>query len=65
MKFTFSIPYITAVQPQGFAMPVEVWADGSGGRMRVDTYDGANSLITTPDQELTIYPRITTKVRDH
>lgn len=70
MQYTFSMPYIATVQPQGLSIPVHVWYDKHGGRMRIDLKDGLDSTISTKVRRLTMCQAIpalsrssTTKLR--
>lgn len=58
-EYTFALPYVQVVQSLGLSFPVHVWYDGNKGRMRLDVYDGLDSLVQTDDDTIyTVYPRL-------
>lgn len=60
-NYTFSLPYVSAYQKQGLSYPISVWKNGD--HLRIDSGDGSdghaiNSLITQPDAQFELSPRI-------
>ncbi|KAL3135552.1 hypothetical protein ABBQ38_006030 [Trebouxia sp. C0009 RCD-2024] len=58
LQYTFSLPYERSIQPDGVKYPVHIWKDAESSKLRMDTYNHTNSLITTKDDAVVISPRI-------
>jgi hypothetical protein len=44
--YTFSLPYVYAVQTSGLSFPVHIWYDADNKRVRTDVYGGLDSTLT-------------------
>lgn len=44
--YTFSLPYVYAVQTTGLSFPVHIWYDAEGKRLRTDVYGGLDTTMT-------------------
>jgi hypothetical protein len=44
-SYTFSLPYVYAVQTLGLSFHVKLWYDGPGQRLRTDVYGGLDSTL--------------------
>jgi hypothetical protein len=44
--YTFSLPYVYAVQTTGLSFPVHIWYDSEGKRLRTDVYGGLDTTMT-------------------
>lgn len=58
LQYTFSLPYEKKIQTDGVKYPVHIWKDAESQKLRMDTYNHTNSLITTKDDAVIISPRI-------
>ncbi|KAL6782370.1 hypothetical protein ACKKBG_A06525 [Auxenochlorella protothecoides x Auxenochlorella symbiontica] len=58
VEYTFSLPYTAKIQPHGIRYPVVFHRDGKAQRVRMETYNGTNVIISTKSVQYELLPRI-------
>ncbi|GAX81533.1 hypothetical protein CEUSTIGMA_g8961.t1 [Chlamydomonas eustigma] len=61
MQYTIELPYVQAIQIPGLKIPIHIWYDGPGKKLRMDVYGGLDSTYILPDFTYNTFPRILKK----
>ncbi|KAK9844357.1 hypothetical protein WJX74_001261 [Apatococcus lobatus] len=56
--YNFSLPYVKTLQADGLTYPVHVWRNADTKELRIDTYDGVNSLVGSKEYLYKVIPRL-------